>query len=132
MYLIILCSQMAKVVCNITIITSNSAVWGQWGPSRACVQVGLALYHVINVNTCTWDCVCNITIITSNSAVWGQWGPSRACVQVGLALYHVINVNTCTWDCRSSTFLMILIFWTVFPELKLNLQCFHFVCLIHE
>ena len=24
-----------------------------WGPSRACVQVGLALYHEINVNT--WD-----------------------------------------------------------------------------
>ena len=28
----------------------------KWGPSRACVQAGLALYHVININTRTWDC----------------------------------------------------------------------------
>ena len=27
-----------------------------WGPSRACVQAGPVLYHVINRNTRTWDC----------------------------------------------------------------------------
>ena len=27
-----------------------------WGPWRAYVQPGPALYHVINMNTCTWDC----------------------------------------------------------------------------
>ena len=26
-----------------------------WGPSRACVQAGPALYHMINKNTRTWD-----------------------------------------------------------------------------
>ena len=28
-----------------------------WGSSRACVQTGPALYHVINMNTRTWNCV---------------------------------------------------------------------------
>ena len=28
----------------------------EWGPSRACVQAGPALFHVINKNTRTWDC----------------------------------------------------------------------------
>ena len=28
----------------------------QWWPSRACVQAGLALYHVISINPRTWDC----------------------------------------------------------------------------
>ena len=27
-----------------------------WGPSRACVQASPALYHMINMDTRTWDC----------------------------------------------------------------------------
>ena len=31
----------------------NKKYWS-WGPSRACVQAGSPLYHVINMNTRTW------------------------------------------------------------------------------
>ena len=52
-------------------------------------------------------------------------------------IFHVpiSRINSAVWG-QSSTFLMILIFWTVFPELKLNwLTMFshmYFVCLINE
>ena len=34
---------------------SGSIVNKQWGSWRACVQAGLPLYHVINMNTRTWE-----------------------------------------------------------------------------
>ena len=47
-----------------------------WGPSRACVQAGPFLYHVINMNIRTWDCGWHLLLYNTLSfgiKLWLSW-----------------------------------------------------------